>query len=989
MHRRLQRSKSATQQRELRIYIGGAMPATVDKAGGARHAVAVGQLLMGDTGRAVDGMLSELGGAAGNALADRIAGSSDPVLLTDLSAALFERARQQSRADDLADGFSAAARAVDLAPALPEGWFSYALFCEAFHLRTEARRAWRKYLELDPDSAWAAEAREHLAAVSRREKPKPVSQALLAAALAGDQRKVTAIVESDRQGSRIFAEDKLFGAWGALSQNGDAAAAETLLGAIRLVGNELARVSGDRTVANAAERLAIRQTPSGNQDPASAYRAYADARLRFSVARNAISRDAMSAAADLLDRIGSPLAFRARIYAATIDHYAGSNDRATQQIEACLARIGDERAHYPIATGQALWTRGLILFAQGSPHDALVADQTARRSLAAAGEPSNLAGIDAVLTEIHRYLGDTDGAWRYQLLALDSVDRSATYTRRQLALSEASLSALALGHLRLADVFACEVVADAERQRDVLLQVQGLVMRSRVAIARRAAGEALGFLARASSALERTPPTASTLRLVPDVAIARAEILMQTQPAVAIGELETARQRLTELDHRSRLPALHLTLARAYLRMRNAEAAEAELRRGVNEVEMQRQHLADAAERSQFTDTGRALYDELVQLLADRERGLEALSVARRARNVGLTMPGGALSVVAQPMARLGGAADHTLIEYYVLPKTLLIWISSGGQAEFVRRDISAVALAATVERATAAIRTAERATQCARETAELFDLLLRPVIGSLPATTDVVIAPDGILHTVPFCALLDSRTGRFVIEEHAVTILVGQGPSRSRSGYASMLVVSAPGGVGSLPFLANAAREANRVARHSAGGRLLSGGEATAENFLASADQFDAVHFAGHAEANGRQPRLAVMHFAASAERPDGALYAYEIETKRFFNTRLAVLAACDTAQGPLTGSGLLSFARTFIDAGVPDVVASLWPADDAASSRLFPAFYASLAKGRTPPVALQEAQKAAIERDRNGPLSWAVFQMYSSDVSGITHSR
>ena len=48
----------------------------------------------------------------------------------------------------------------------------------------------------------------------------------------------------------------------------------------------------------------------------------------------------------------------------------------------------------------------------------------------------------------------------------------------------------------------------------------------------------------------------------------------------------------------------------------------------------------------------------------------------------------------------------------------------------------------------------------------------------------------------------------------------------------------------------------------------------------------------------------------------------------------RLAVLAACGSADGPVAlGGASLSLARPFLSAGVPNVVASLWPVSDRAS--------------------------------------------------------
>jgi CHAT domain-containing protein len=74
----------------------------------------------------------------------------------------------------------------------------------------------------------------------------------------------------------------------------------------------------------------------------------------------------------------------------------------------------------------------------------------------------------------------------------------------------------------------------------------------------------------------------------------------------------------------------------------------------------------------------------------------------------------------------------------------------------------------------------------------------------------------------------------------------------------------------------------------------------------------------------------------------------------------RLAVLSACETGLGELTGGeGVRNLQLAFHLAGCPDVVASLWQVNDKATAVLMAKFYHELwAKGRPPVEALREAQ-------------------------------
>jgi len=94
---------------------------------------------------------------------------------------------------------------------------------------------------------------------------------------------------------------------------------------------------------------------------------------------------------------------------------------------------------------------------------------------------------------------------------------------------------------------------------------------------------------------------------------------------------------------------------------------------------------------------------------------------------------------------------------------------------------------------------------------------------------------------------------------------------------------------------------------------------------------------------------------------------------------TRVVVLAACRTAAGAVSRvEGALSLGRPFLAAGVPDVVASLWDVDDAASRRFFVSFHRALLEEPDPLLALGKAQIAFLHADDVSlahPASWAAF--------------
>jgi CHAT domain-containing protein len=105
--------------------------------------------------------------------------------------------------------------------------------------------------------------------------------------------------------------------------------------------------------------------------------------------------------------------------------------------------------------------------------------------------------------------------------------------------------------------------------------------------------------------------------------------------------------------------------------------------------------------------------------------------------------------------------------------------------------------------------------------------------------------------------------------------------------------------------------------------------------------------------------------------------LFADEIARAHFDRTRVVVLASCEGAAGrAVDGEGVLSIARAFFAAGVPAVIASLWPVRDDTEPFLA-TFHRELRARRGPAAALRAAQLKVLEyRGADAPLlEWAGF--------------
>jgi CHAT domain-containing protein len=871
----------------------------------------------------------------------------DADALTDLAIAHYERAVRQTRPVDLAAGLSAAARAIDAAPRRLEPRYVQALFLERLHLREDAALAWETYLQRDAGSPWADEARLHLHALQTK-SAIPAKTVILDAVRSSDGAALRRAVESHRQPARLLAEEEFLGQWAEAFLAGDALRARNALRDARRIAQALSAAGGDRMPLDAIAAIDA-AAPQRASALARGHQIFSAAREASQRARDAGVRDSLFRAAALLRDARSPLSARAQIHALAIDHYLGRSSDAKRG----LLELIDATSH-PLARGQALWSLGLIEQAQGFPDRALAAYAAARANLEQAPEPSNLAAIASVRAETFRYLGDTEQSWREGLAALALLDADAPFTRRQLILNDLVLASLALGHNELARIAADRAVLQAESRGEAAYTALALLARGRVAIATAEAAEARTMLDRAAAILDGTPPNGATERVIADVAIVRAELHSLDDPHAALAMIAEARRKLAELRHESRLLRLHLIAARAHLRLHDDAAAERELVDGMAVLQRQRNAVVADRDRSLFTDTSRALYEESVRLLVRQGRNGDALRVVRHARG------------------SEAAATTAAAVEYFLLPEELLIWVSVDGATHLHRDAIDQQTWSDRIDEALASMHCHPSA-QCERNLGFLHEHLFAPVQRQLRGRRDIVIAPDGVLHRVPFAALYDANARRFVAQDYDIVIALGDPIAPQARSYESILVTAVSRGDDTLPRLRYVTQEAIAAAATFPQSRTLLDGDATAERLLEGAGEFDVLHFAGHALWNDRIPGRAALRLA------DRDLYAYELQGRSFPQTQLVVLAACDSARGRLTGAGLLGLAQAFVAAGVPQVVGSSWPVEDEAAANFFRAYYRALAEGNSPAAALSITQRGFIAEERVSPSVWAAFQVYA----------
>ncbi len=307
-----------------------------------------------------------------------------------------------------------------------------------------------------------------------------------------------------------------------------------------------------------------------------------------------------------------------------------------------------------------------------------------------------------------------------------------------------------------------------------------------------------------------------------------------------------------------------------------------------------------------------------------------------------------------------------------------------------------------------------------------LYSQLLFPVKDFLEKKDEVVVIPHGQLSYIPFEALITAEADKpekakyqkydYLIEDLAVSYhhsasLFGQPPAiRSYGGgllgiapvfddkadngavwsssefafdttyqQSASLRAAVPDGKRFAPLQFSETEMSSILEQFGKRGRpavALLRAEATEEAFKEKAGQYRYLHLATHSFLDEANPALSGIAFAQpkAGAAEDGILFSPEAAALEL-NAELVVLSSCDSGIGPLSeGEGPLSLSRSFLDAGVPAVIASLWKVYDRYTAEMMGAFYKELLKGDSPSAALRQAKLKMIRKKAtSAPRIWS----------------
>jgi CHAT domain-containing protein len=269
-----------------------------------------------------------------------------------------------------------------------------------------------------------------------------------------------------------------------------------------------------------------------------------------------------------------------------------------------------------------------------------------------------------------------------------------------------------------------------------------------------------------------------------------------------------------------------------------------------------------------------------------------------------------------------------------------------------------------------------------------------------LNKSRQLCIVADKNLNFLPFAALVSDKSNRFFIEDYALEVtpsatvfITSSERATQKEKFRSerLLSIGDPhfdrAQFSDLPDLPAASREAETIASFY-DTTLLLGEAAVTQRVTHELKDADVIHFATHSKPDERSPLLSRLlltknrntEMSTHQTAHDGFLQASEIYEMKLPRARLVVLSACQTGiERAYRGEGAIGLARPFMAAGVPLIVASLWPVESAATADLLISFHKHRKLDHVSTVeALQRAQLEIINNQRpDSPMNygWAAF--------------
>ncbi|HEX5731508.1 MAG TPA: CHAT domain-containing protein [Blastocatellia bacterium] len=916
---------------------------------------------------------------------------TDAKLHSDLGAALLEKGKESRSNDDSVKSTEEFNRslhhlneAIKLDDTFLEPLFNRALVLEEMQLIVPAREAWQRYLEKDPDSGWAEEARQKLKALEDKSSKDELDrqqffQDFLSSYQTKNDDEAWRALKNGASVTGNLIVSRLADEFLELSAKHQPDEEMIRLNMLSYIGELELRKIADRFTADLAQFYSM---TSRDQRTAIA-RARELLRSGQEMYFNLKAPEAAAFYNDarkLFEESGDSLE------SAVVDywlHHCLSSEHREKLALAPLYRLEQfcKSKSYKWLGVRSLYALSGIHFSLNDQSTALNYGKQALSLAERIKDSDGALKVTIPMIECYRYLGNYNQCldyiqlslsfdsrepiqnWRHNLFVASSLyhfglyDAAVEYQKEalRLALKNGNKAFISLSHANLGVMYR-EIAQIDEALNNVRLALQ---------VAESYSDSALGQDNMAYSYLQM----GHVYRKARDY-------------DNAIASYEKSIDLYNNLAFSTHLYQAHKGKLFCHIEDGDASLTNESIKTAFGFLEKYRSKISEADDKNNFFDTEQSTYDLAIDFeyskMNNPERAFE-YSEASRSRSL-LDLAGPNADALAEkyvlkaspetgfPPLTLSQIQESLpegvqILQFTLLEKKLIIWLITKSSFKHVPVSVSQKDLTDKVLGYLRLISSPSEARRedLRREAMELFDVLIKPVELQLEENKQICIVPDKALYHLPFGTLISPASSRYLTEDYLITdapssslFIVCSEIARQKEGFATERVLS----VGNprfdrnefpeLPDLPSARREAEKISAFYQSPVCLTGRDARKDRVKSEIEKANVIHLALHSIVDERSPQNSKLILAREPSgrgdgwEANGAMQAEEIYKLKLQQARVAILSACQTgAERYYGGEGMVSIARPFIAAGVPIVVASLWPVDTETTAELMELFH------------------------------------------------
>ncbi len=378
-----------------------------------------------------------------------------------------------------------------------------------------------------------------------------------------------------------------------------------------------------------------------------------------------------------------------------------------------------------------------------------------------------------------------------------------------------------------------------------------------------------------------------------------------------------------------------------------------------------------------------------------------------------LLSPGSVSPLSIQEIKDIAAAQGGTIIEYFLMKDSIAIWvITAKGKIDVIPVPVENMnQLNTNIDRLAYLMDKGLPGEDGRKYRTEADDLLrwlnarlIMPLEerNLLPddTTTVVTVIPHKKLFGIPFAALRDNKN-QYLVEKHPLSYITAlsvlkytqqiQNRRTSKNEHRHLLALVSPDPLPNSEKLPNIAltllpETAKLFSKHILGfydpediKEVYFGQNVTEDTLREKAANADVLYFATHAEVNEKEP---FNSFIALAKTNKFSGYfrvadVYGLNLK----AELAILAACETGGGEVSGDGVEGLNRAFIQAGASALLMSLWKIPEEKTTLAMIGFHKYWLQQKIgKAVSLRQAQLELAHNFTDQPNVWAGFVLFGN---------